>query len=276
MPALATSKLAIAFPPFNASGISAHNYATHVNFVVQLFRHANWLTREDGALRYFGNSFEAVVRNKVVLFDFSDTKDVQGTADTIFKFHYSREHRGMRGLFPFSPVSFHDWEQYYQLQGTIQYSCNADTVLNNQRAYGNATQRRTAVREAVQKEYGSKADCALSDQVSFWKKMSDCLVSVCVPGQRISILDRGQMQYFAFGGCTISPVLDTCLIRSEVVPGVHYIACHGDFSNLRETIEWCRAHRQDCVTIGRRAKQLFLQNCTPASLTQFVLQSLPA
>jgi len=59
-------------------------------------------------------------------------------------------------------------------------------------------------RSMIQRKYGNLADVSLTDQVSFWRKISGCAVAIFVPGARIDILDRGQIQFMAFGACTIS------------------------------------------------------------------------
>jgi hypothetical protein len=97
------------------------------------------------------------------------------------------------------------------------------------------------------------------------------LVHVCVPGARNDILDRGQLQAMAFGCCTISPVLADCLAwNKELVPGVHYLSCANDYSDLIEKIEWCKSNRDKCIEIGQNAKILFQETSVPSKLLEWI------
>ena len=102
-----------------------------------------------------------------------------------------------------------------------------------------------------------------------------CLVSVCVPGQRKDILDRGQFQYMAFGACTISPKLNIMLPYMNVlIPGVHYVECKYDYSDLIEKIEWCRQNRAECIEIGQNVKKLFHAASTPYAIWTWMQRML--
>lgn len=218
----------------------------------------------DDGLDEFGTKFEVIVDGKRVLFDFSDfghdvlDKDDRSAYDLYFKFHLQDRKLYEEGILPFAPISFYDWGRYRELKDKIGYSASGDTVVNCQRPYAGALERRTRVQSAMRAIYGDMFDVSLTGQEEYWRKINDCLVAVFVPGATNNMLDRGQWQYMAFGCATISPALPEILpYGMRLKPGVHYIKCNEDFSDLAEKIEWCRANRSECVKIGGNAKSLF-------------------
>ena len=214
-----------------------------------------------------------------MLIDFSDFPEVLpncGDYPYYFKFHFSEDkHEQLDNVFPFAPISFDDWNQYVHLKGEICYSANNDTILNNQRPYAGARERSKKVQHMLTSHCRNNVDTSITSQESFWWKINNCLVSVCVPGARNDMLDRGQFQYMAFGCCTISPKLLTILPYYEkLVPGVHYIQCDDNYSDLIDKIEWCKENREACVKIGKNAKHLFKETSTPEQLWGIINETL--
>jgi len=222
--------------------------------------------------------FIITIDDQEVLIDFSDFPDVYHNVDkykVCFKFHCNdrilQEHTNIH---PIIPVSFYDWYKYYELEREIEYTCNTDRILSNQRPYAGALERRRHV-QALLKQNFQGIDTRIYPQEDFWKLINECLVSVCVPGARNDILDRGQLQQMAFGCCTISPKINDCLsYNAEIIPGTHYIECAPDYSNLIEKIEWVKSNRKQALEIGNTAKKLFEETCTPKVLWQWIKEVL--
>lgn len=277
----------IRFPEFVPElADSAHRYyLTHFAFVLGILR-------ENGCLIEFfrpnvDNSmaqtwFQTWINGRTILWDVSDyqntlTAEEVRSADAIFKFHYSASYcRDYSNVFPFSPISFYDWGQYQILSEKISYQ-GRGSILNNQKPHTQNWQRRVQVRELLRKHYGVEVDSSFTSQVEFWTKINHALVSVCVPGARIDILDRGQLQYMAFGACTISPKLYIELPFGEsLLPNVHYLECAADWSDLVQKIEWARCHSDTCVRIGESAKALFRKTMTAHALFRWIDHCLDA
>lgn len=257
-------------------------YAIYYTFVLNLLKFMNLdvelydpkfkVTKECGGLIL-------KIENKRILIDYWDLLRLMEGSDDFdlcFKYHYTKEHCSeSKNAYPLGMMSFQDWGEYFKLEQLISYNCNNDRILHNQRARHGGRIRRSFVREMLEDEYGNLVDTEITEQVDFWMKINSCLIRVCVPGQRNDILDRGQFQYMAFGACTISPKLNTILpYMKKLEPGIHYIECTGDYSNLIEKIEWCKQHRGECVQIGRRVKKLFSETCTPDALWQWMCMAL--
>jgi len=242
-------------------------YDSHYLFLKKLLTSAGLTIKEYKEERK-GRGFIIIYEDKKILIDYGDhhliASDWQNF-DIQFRFHYSKKiHGNMSGVFPLTPISFYDWDQYIKLRTEINYACNTDKILNNQKPGAGARERRTKIQKMLKQRYGNNLDVAITDKPTFWKKISDCLVSVCVPGARNDILDRGQFQYMAFGACTISPSLDIKLpYGKELKSGVHYLSCMPDYSDLVDVIEHCRNNRGACRAIGNWAKELFLDVATP-------------
>lgn len=214
-----------------------------------------------------------------VLIDFSDHVGYLSNwkdFDAYFKFHYVEEvHKGCEKIYPFAPVSFYDWKEYEMLKSEIEYKCNSDIVLNMQCPYGNAMERRSFVQRILKEKYNRLVMTSRVLQSEYWKKINNCLVHVFVPGARNDMLDRGHVQYMAFGCCTIAPpIMDILPYEGRLVPEVHYVQCEPDYSDLIARIEWCKSNRNVCVEIGKNAKQLFGETCVPEKLWDWIMNKV--
>jgi len=248
-------------------------YDTHYKFVIELMKAAGIEVKLYHDKRK-GRGFVMRYKDKRVLIDFGDhltVADDYSNFDAQFRFHYSyKRHKELRNTFPLTPISFYDWDEYFNLQRVLRY--NADgMILSNQRPGAAALKRRKFVQYRLIDWFGGQVDTSFTDKRTFWKKVNRCLVSVCVPGARNDILDRGQFQYMAFGACTISPPLDIVLpYWTELKPGEHYIACREDYSDILNVIESCINDREKCLRVGSQAKRLFLSCCTPSRVVEWL------
>ncbi|HDZ37028.1 MAG TPA: glycosyltransferase family 1 protein [Marinobacter sp.] len=253
-------------------------YDTHYRFFFEMIKAVGV------NLRYYDDmcndsGFGIWLAHKHVLIDYGDHMRLPldlSEFDIAFKYHYSKKyHSDIPRLYPLTPISFYNWKKYQELEKTICYGGNAEFILNNQRPGATAKQRRNTVQRKLKERYGTQVDTNITSQESFWRKINNCLVSVCVPGARNNILDRGQLQYMAFGACTISPPLDIMLpFRRQPQAGIHYLTCRPDYSDLIEVIEYCRENRDRCRMIGQQAKKLFLSTSTPDNIWKWINQCI--
>lgn len=219
------------------------------------------------------------IDDKIVAFDLSDfcnLSHIPNDVDVVFKLHYGVEHIDLKHVHSFSPITFLNWPEFYTLEKQLTYNPTINSpILNNQDPRAGAKERRTHVRNILRSEYGNTLDYSRTNQQEFFRKVSNCLVSVCVPGARNDMLDRGQGQYMFFGGCTISPRLVSCLSwNTPIIPNVHYIECADDYSDLIEKIEWCKTHLDECKQIGKNAKQLMFETSTPEKHMEWIRECI--
>lgn len=253
-------------------------YDSHYRFLLNVLKVGNQRIKLYDSTRE-ERGFMVVIDKKKILVDFGDhgivAKDWR-EFDINFRFHYSKyKHGQLENTYPLTPISFYDWNRYIKLQAKIEYTCNTDRVLNNQTPGAAAVERRVRVQRILKQGYQADFDMKITNKEMFWEKMNNCLVSVCIPGARNDILDRGQFQYMAFGACTISPPIDIELPywrRPEA--GVHYLSCRADYSDLIDIIEYCKDNRDKCRAIGRQAKQLFLATSTSKKVWRWINQCL--
>jgi len=248
-------------------------YDTHYKFIIELLKAANIEVKLYHDKRK-GRGFVMHYKDKSILIDFGDhlnIADDYSKYDAQFRFHYSyKRHKGLKNTFPLTPISFYNWDEYFNLQKTLRYNANG-MILSNQRPGAAALKRRKLVQYRLKEWYGGQVDTSFTGRKAFWKKVNKCLVSVCVPGARNDILDRGQLQYMAFGACTVSPPLDVVLpYWTELKPDEHYIACREDYSDVLNVIEDCIHNREKCIKIGTQAKQAFLNYCTPGKVIEWL------
>lgn len=253
-------------------------YETHYKFFLYLAKAAGIEIRLR-LLKEDGRGFWFQYRGKRILIDFGDHHTIgenTGKYPIIFRYHYCwTKHSKIKNCYPLTPISFYDWKKFNFLKKIITYKASTYRILNNQKPGAAAETRRKDIQAKLRKEYGVRLDTKITDKENFWQKINKCLVSVCVPGARNDILDRGQFQYMAFGACTISPPLQILLpFWKQPEPGVHYIACSPDYSDLIEQIEWCRDNGAQCIETGQAAKQLFQETSTPERVWAWIDQCM--
>lgn len=259
--------------------IGQHYYRYHYTFLLNVFKEAGIDIELCPSTELDTTRYTINIDGKDVLIDISDFPELYKYHPTYrycFKYHYTEgEHEDYNFVYPLGSMSFYNWEEYFKLEKEIEYKCNNNIILNNQRPYAGALERRKKVQKLLKDRYRNKVDFTLTDQKTYWKKINNCLVSVHVPGARNDMLDRGQFQMMAFGACTISPYLRTILpYGQKLIPGTDYIECKPDYSDLIEKIEWCKANREECRQIGFNAKLLFQEYCTPKKIIEWIDQCL--
>jgi hypothetical protein len=218
--------------------------------------------------------FDCIINGYLCRFDFNDHEECNlkniDKYKIYFKFHYNYLSSYNPIIYPFSPVNFHEWDLYERLLGEIKYKATGK-VLNNQLAHGNAINRRNMVSKILTDNFNEILDRNRYPTETFFKLINSALVIVCVPGARNNMLDRGQFQQMAFGACTISPKLVTCLsYHKKLIPDVHYIECKSDYSDLVEKIKWVMKNKDMAIHIGNNAKELFLQTSTPDKQIEWI------
>lgn len=255
------------------SNTGQHYYKSHYTYMLNLLKEAG-AEIEFKPMPEIDNVRFAIQINGIdILIDFSDHLQLHPTTSNYkycFKFHYDY-YNTLPNIYPFSPISFMDWNNYKQGLENINYTCNTNLILNNQRAYAGAKQRRLNVQAILRNKYGKEVDFSITSKEEYWKKINNCLVSVHVPGARNDMLDRGQIQMMAFGVCTISPILRAVAPDFyKLQANIDYIPCKQDYLDLPEKIEWCKAHRKECIQIGQDAKKVFEYLYTPKNLLLWI------
>lgn len=248
-------------------------YGLHVQYLINIFRYVNIDVTYRPMTFVNETAFPCMINGERCIIDFSDSGTSIVHADhPVFKFHCKEL---SDGIFPLPPISFHDWSNYYKLKKTITYTCNNDTILNNQVPYGNAKDRRDYIRELLKMKYPGQLDSEISDQLDYWDKINNCLCHVFVPGQNNNMLDRGQIQFLAFGCCTISPNLPEYFpFNKKLEPDVHYLMCDDRYREVGDKIEWVKANREMAIEIGQNAKTFFKEHMSPPKVVEWMDQCI--
>lgn len=253
---------------------SQRYYDIHFRYVLELFRHSG----ADIDLVDISSDTETLlfcnVDGQWILFDFSDAglwhHDSKLPA---FKFHYKAGESRVN-VFPFAPVSFYDWDEYYRLRQAIRYSpADNRKITMRQRPYGNAVQRRLEVMTQLAVAFGDDFATDQLPQPAFWTDISTLRLGVCVPGQNNNMLDRGQLQYMAFGAATVSPRLPEVMPFDTMLDGC-YLPCADGYEDLTSVI--VGADDAALAAIGQRAAEVFERTCTPARLVEWIERCIHA
>lgn len=206
--------------------------------------------------------------------DFNDLPSLPpcaGQYDFWLKFQTISAHRPFGNVYPFCPPSFTNWEQYRLLREDIHFTGQGTRVLYVQESakfrgeqWGqDLLRRRSLVKELLRENFGEQVDMEYSDQLGFWRRATASLLSVHVPGLWNNMLGRAQLQMFAFGVCTISPMIYTQPGTEPLLPDVHYIRCRDDYSDLVSLIVHLQKQPEMRRRIGVEAKRFFDLHCTP-------------
>jgi len=272
----------------------------HFEYVLSIFRYLKCnITYE------YRPQFTVTINGKNFLFDYWDTSEPQESDLPTFKFHCLQE---TDKIFAFPPVSFYNWDRYYQLEKEITYKMLSGFWISmRQRAYGDAIERRNKVRELledyvtahekVNKEHGwvptdkntHKILTGIITQEDYWREIETIDLAVFVPGHHNNMLDRAHLQYLAFGCLTLAPNIPECLPFGHKLVGYddlqtlvpqttpcHYLRCRDDYSNLLTILTWKSIHsfQHPFVEMGMNAKQLFKDTCTPEAIGRWILEKI--
>jgi len=252
-------------------------HATYVRYLIKFFEAMGAHVVLQG-IDYDGR-FICRLNDTDIFMDYSDHPTISKLWDReipYFKFHCRAVHTKTKKIFPFPPISFYDWKEQAVMEKAIAYTALGDIIINKQRPYGNAKLRREKIHKLLKLKLGKNVDTKCDDsQIVFWNRINDALVAVFAPGAYNNMMDRGHLQYLSFGCCTISPCIeDLFAFDKKLLPGVHYLACRKDYSDLIEIIEWCKKNRDHCAVIGVNAKRFFNETCKPLIVQKWIKQCL--
>jgi hypothetical protein len=229
--------------------------------------------------------FSCTVNDQQIIVDYADhsTRDWQSFYPGIPYFKFQTTAANHSTVIPLGPpmvglkkkgVKGATIRQYAQTRKQFQYN-PARAILSKQIPNGAAVDRRKLVQDMLVTNFSNVDISTNDDQVDFWFKHQTCLAAVCVPGATNNMVDRGQMELMGLGVCTISPELKTLFPgRQLLTPGVHYIKCADDYSDLISIIKQLEKNPQHCFDIGIYAARFYTKNYTPKKYWNWILENL--
>ncbi len=203
--------------------------------------------------------------------------------DLLFSAYPHPEDLGHDRCKPFSPLSFGfdlvdgpntmpvTWDLYRSKRSSLIYRAEGNSVLFCQKRYFGFDEKcRQPLRGRLLKGIaGHTVDFDVVSPERYLNKIDTCKVAVLGPGVGPQFIDRANMQLMALGCCVISPVLTQSLPNNvKLEPGVHYIPCADDYSDIEDTIT--SVTQSTLVNIGRRARDWFEENFTPRAMRRYV------
>jgi hypothetical protein len=247
---------------------SQRYYEIHYRYVLNVLRHGGAEVELAEMPSEHDTQFSCHVDGRPVIFDFSDAGLWRsGSPIPVFKFHH-RADEAYRNVFPFSPVSFYEWDTYEFLRETIHYDPVGKRAISaRQRAYGNAVERRQQVAARLVHAFGDDVRFEQIPQLEYWEDVDEIRIAAFVPGQNNNMLDRGQFQYVALGAATISPHLPERLPFGYTLDGCHLV-CRDDYSDLVAQIR--DAGDAALAAAGATARRVFAETSTPQRLVTWI------
>lgn len=113
-------------------------------------------------------------------------------------------------------------------------------------------------------------DSTITSPVKFLERCTRSKVCVFAPGVSNTGLDRSPIMAMSVGACVIHPEIKAVLPLGQLIPGVHYLKCKDDFSDLEELINTPLNTR---LQIGQNAKVFFKRYLTPTPLVNYILEN---
>lgn len=250
-------------------------YAEMAGFEVVKVPNSAGKTFGDGLVFTEGNwGFACCINDKQFFVNISDHYTIPIQTEYLEKFpdipyfKYQKSERLNDNSIPLGPpICFNSFsnhknmnniEDYFKLRDSFIFS-PGNRVLCKQRPYGGALTRRRNVQSMIMRNFKDyDINFSQTNQIGFWNTSQNCLTSVCVPGYRNNMVDRGHMELIGLGVCTVAPNLDTIFCYNKILePDVHYIRCKDDYSDLKEKIEMLQKDKKLCKQVGDNARDFF-------------------
>lgn len=243
-------------------------YDTHYRYVLNVLQYSGGQIEFVDIPSVRDTMFFCEIEGQKVAFDFSDAGLWREDSEIpVFKFHHKTD-ESYRNVFPFSPVSFFDWDVFFGLRNAVAYNPEGKhKITMRQRPYSNAVERRTKVAARLKMEYGDRVHTVQIPQMEYWEEVEEIRIGVFVPGQSNNMLDRGQFQYISFGAATVSPRLPELLPYRRNLHAC-YLECDDAYTNLIVTIN--SADENALRSVGNHARRLFEDTSTPEKLTVWI------
>lgn len=229
--------------------------------------------------------FSCVINNQQVIVDYADhsTRTWSEHYPELKYFKFQTTEKNIPGIIPLGPPMVGvkkagtrgaTLREYLDLKWNYCY-VPGNSVLCKQLPNGAATERRNLVHSTLVENFNHVDINANVDQLEFWKAHENCLTSVCVPGATNNMVDRGHIELFGLGVCTVSPMLYT-RFPFDVVPspGVHYIQCKDDYSDLIDVINDLYNDKDRCKEIGNNARVFYDEYFAPKKYWQWIINNL--
>ncbi len=251
-------------------------YKIHYQYILNLFKRCGIDIEYTIIPEINETAFKCFIDGKEIIFDFADkgksTQSVHNQYKYIFVFHYYLEEcLPWNNFYPFVPVSFHDWNVYNELS-MFQKITGCEKITCRQRPYGDAIQRRQIVQSFLADEFNGKFDNNIINQYEFLKEAHNDIISICVPGHHNNMIDRGQLQYIALGGITISPRIPEIFpYQKKLISNEHYIRCSDGYEDLIDIIKYYQENDfNTLLQISENCKSFFSKYCTPINLIKYI------
>lgn len=229
--------------------------------------------------------FSCLVNDQQIIVDYADhaTKNWQTEYPDVPYFKFQSNHPLPTGCVPLGPpmvgikrrgTQGATMREYNQVRFNYNYT-PGQAVLCKQLPNGAATERRNLVQGLIQQNFINHDVSADCDQMDFWRVHENCLTAVCVPGATNNMVDRGQMELMGLGVCTVSPRLDTVFAYGQLLePGVHYIQCKDDYTDLVDILKQLQIQPELCKTIGSNARTFYDKYYTPIQYWKWIMENL--
>ena len=174
--------LNVQFPLYDGKLDFHRYYNIHYKYILGILGDAKCavkMVQQTDFKNYTRTAFELIIDGKLVAIDFSDFEKLSIPRDlipkykAIFKFHYDAgQHGHYKNIYPFSPVSFQNWDIYKDVINKIQYKAKG-LITCKQKPGGAAVERRNNVQALLEKKYKNNFDKKIQHERDFYLNINN-------------------------------------------------------------------------------------------------------
>ena len=177
-------------------------------------------------------------------------------------------------VYPFSPpwVGFDKftWFDFRKVLNCVRYDPKSSDVMIHARRgwHGDLRAKQLALKWIDQTKFSVSKTLWKRNTVDFLSQINGCLFALAVPGVSPFYLDRAACQYMALGCCTVHPKNDYPFPDGGLVPGVHYLQCKPDLSDVDQVVE--AYSPEEMLRIGQNAQSYIQQHFFPVPMVNYI------
>ncbi len=132
--------------------------------------------------------------------------------------------------------------------------------------------RRTYVRQLLEEAFGKRLIGQIPDRAEYFRAMASAAGIVHLGGAFNGSQDRTTVEVMLLGRCLIQPEIQSLIGDERPRPGVHYLACWDDYSDLVERCQELLDCPHKAIEIGRNAREFILKSMAPEAFWHRILR----
>ena len=268
---------------------SPKHHGIHASWHTSLKNHALWMERHGTKVEFSPWNYEhgpemteLWVNEFRVGIDFTDLAQLSYWASA-YNFVLMKNcvpaHEHFRCVSSIPHFVFPSWEEALAKMTEVDQirAARNPWILYTDNIYGvndrpRLNERRTYVREILEKSLGKRLIGQIPDRAEYLRTLASATGIVHVGGAFNGSQDRTTVEVMLLGRCLIQPEIQSLIGDARPRPGVHYVACWDDYSDLVERCQELLDRPAKAVEIRRNAREFILHSMAPEAFWNRILR----